>query len=80
MTTPTKVTRKPRVPRTPAPAPEQKTAVPESYVISTALLVDVIKLVGALPAHQVGTVYYQLQRLQPIASVETPENGNGSAD
>lgn len=49
-------------------------------MLPTPLLVDLIKLVGSLPAQQVGTVYLQLQRLQPIPAAETPENGNGSTE
>lgn len=39
---------------------------PESFLIPTALLVDVLKLVGETPSKHGGRIFTELQKLKPI--------------
>lgn len=44
-----------------------ETKAPAAFVIPTAVLVEVIKLVGRAPSHEGASLYLRLQQLQPLA-------------
>lgn len=43
---------------------------PEFFALPTPLLVDLLKLVGEIPARHGGRLFLELQRLKPISTPE----------
>lgn len=56
-----------------APAEDVKPEVeqPKAFIIPTDLLIETARLVGAIPAAQVGTILLRLQHLRPLVEEST---------